>query len=290
MAESDFYLLGRSPAEQERLRRQVHELAGEARWLLEQLHIWPGARALDLGCGPQGVLDLLSERVGPRGSVVGLEKSADFVASARQLVAERRLANVEVVQGDAKATRLPRGSFDVVFARLVLVNVPEPEQVAQEMAALLRPGGVVASYEGDFLPHQCDPPSPAWDRLVEIYLAYSRAKGVDLFVGRRTHRLLRDAGLVDVQVNPVIHVYPHGHNRRTILLDFIQNVRDAAVREGFAKEGELAELVGEVRRHLDDPDTLVVSHLFFQTWGRKPAAGFTELPQRKETSDVTSQA
>lgn len=71
-------------------------------------------------------------------------------------------------------------------------------------------------------------------------------------------------------MNPVIHVYPHRHNRRTILLDFIENVRDAAIREGFVKAGELNELTGEVRRHLDSPSTLVVSHLFFQVWGRKP--------------------
>ena len=82
--------------------------------------------------------------------------------------------------------------------------------------------------------------------------------------------MLRDAGIVELQVNPVIHVYPHGHNRRSILLDFVQNVRDALVSEGFATEKELNELTRALKRHLDDPDTLVVSHLFFQVWGRKP--------------------
>ncbi len=270
MTEPDAYLLGRSRVEEERLRKQVQELAGEAHWLLDQLDIRPGARAIDLGCGPQGVLDLLSARVGPSGTVLGLEASEHFVASARKYVADRRLANVEVVQGDAKATNLPRESFDVVFCRLVFVNVPEPERVAEEMVALVRPGGVVASHEADYLPHFCDPPSPAWDRLFEILQAYSRARGIDLFVGRKTHRMLADAGIVEVRVNPVIHVYPHGHNRRTIFLDFIQNIRDAAVRGGFAEEAELTQLVEEVRRHLDDPRTLVVSHLFFQVWGRKP--------------------
>src|SRR5262245_2990858 len=132
MTESDAYLLGRSQAEEERLRKQVQELAGEARWLLDQLHIRKGARAIDVGCGPQGVLDLLSERVGPRGSVVGLERSDDFVASVRTFVADRRLTNVEIVQGDAKATQLPRESFDVVFTRLVLCNVSEPQDVVTE--------------------------------------------------------------------------------------------------------------------------------------------------------------
>jgi SAM-dependent methyltransferase len=268
--EPDIYLLGRSRAEEERLRKQVQELSGEANWLLDQLHILPGASAIDLGCGPQGVLDLLADRVGPQGNVVGLEQSEGFVASARAFVADRNLANVKVVQGDAKATNLPRGSFDVVHARLVLVNVPQPRLVVEEMVALAKPGGVVVSHEADFLAHCCDPPSPAWNRLFEILKAFSEAKGIDLFVGRKTHRLLRDAGIIDVQVRPVIHVYPHGHNRRSIFLDFIRNIRDAAIKEGFAEEAELDVLTAELRQHLDDPGTQVVSHLFFQAWGRKP--------------------
>ena len=82
--------------------------------------------------------------------------------------------------------------------------------------------------------------------------------------------MLRDAGAVDVQVNPVIHVYTPGHNRRTIFLDFIRNIRNRVVKEGWIGEGELTDLMDELQRHLDDPRTLVVSHLFFQVWGRKP--------------------
>lgn len=277
MTESDIYLLGSSTREKERLRKQVQELEGEARWLLDQLQIRPGARVLDFGCGPQGVLGLLSERVGPTGTVVGLDKNEGFVASARKYVAEQRLTNVEVVQRDARATALPKEWFDVVFCRLLLVNVPQPEQVVEEMVSLLRPGGVIASHEADYLPHRCDPPSPAWDRLFELFQAYSRAKGVDLFVGRRTHRMLRDAGIVGLQVNPVLHVYPHGHNRRSIFLDFIQNTRHELVRDGFARDEELDELTQDLTRHLDDPSTLVVSHSFFQVWGRKPERKVREM-------------
>ena len=269
--ETDPYLLGRSQAEEARLRKQVEELEGEARWLLGQLDIQPGARAIDLGCGPRGILDLLSERVGPAGHVVGLEKSEQFVELAREFVSTRHLGNVEVLQGDAKATGLPRGSFDVGHARLVLVNVPEPERVIAELVALVRPGGMVASHEADYLPHICHPPSPAWNRLFEVYEAYSRANGIDLFVGRKTYRMLRDAGIVDLQVKPVIHVYPHGHNRRTIFWDFIQNVRDRIVTQGLLGAAQLTDLMNALKAHLEDPGTLVVSHLFFQVWGRKPA-------------------
>lgn len=272
VTESDTYLLGRSTREEARLHQQIEELAVEAQWLLDQLDIRPGARALELGCGPQGVLELLAERVGPSGAVVGLDRNEHYVTSARKYLAQRGRTNVEVMRGDARATGLPVASFDVVFCRLLLVNVPRPEQVVEEMVSLLRPGGVLASHEADYLPHGCDPPCPAWDSLFEIFNAYSRAKGVDLFVGRRVHRMLRDAGLVDVRVNPVIHTYPHGHNRRSIFLDFIQNVNEELVREGFATDERLGELMQALKRHCDDPNTLVISHLFFQVWGRKPGA------------------
>jgi SAM-dependent methyltransferase len=274
----DEYLLGHSANEDERLRRQPQELAPDSRQLLDRLNIRPGDRAIDIGCGPQGILDLLAERVGANGQVVGLERSESTVPLARQFIAERKLTNVEVLQADAKATGLPRASFDVVHARLVLVNVPEPQRVVEEMVGLARPGGVVASHEADWGAFLCDPPSPAWDRLLEVFLAYSRKNGIDLFVGRKTHQMFRVAGLIDIQVNPVIHVYPPGHNRRNIFCDFLQNVKDRILAEGLMTESEFHERFTELRRHLDDPNTLVISHLFIQVWGKKTKE--TGVPER----------
>jgi ubiquinone/menaquinone biosynthesis C-methylase UbiE len=274
----DEYLLGHSANEEERLRRQPQELAPDSRRLLDQLNIRPGDHTIDIGCGPQGILDLLSERVGANGKVVGLERSESTVQLARQFIAEIELRNVEVWQADAKATGLPRASFDVVHARLVLVNVPEPQRVVEEMIALARPGGVVASHEADWGAFLCDPPSPAWDRLLEVFVAYSRNNGIDLFVGRKTHQMFRAAGLTDIQVNPLIHVYPPGHNRRSILCDFLENVRDRILAENLMTETEFHERFTELQRHLDDTDTLVVSHLFIQVWGRKPKE--TSVPER----------
>jgi SAM-dependent methyltransferase len=228
--------------------------------------------------GHIGIIDLLSERVGANGHVVGLERSEQTARLAKQFIAEHSLRNVEVLQGDAKATGLPRASFDLVHARLVLVNVPEPQRVVEEMIDLARPGGVVASHEADWGAFLCDPPPPAWDRLLEIFLAYARNNGIDLFVGRKTHRMFQAAGLTDIQVNPLIHVYPPGHNRRNILCDFLENVRDRILAENLMTETEFHERFTELQRHLDDTDTLVISHLFIQVWGRKPKE--TSVPER----------
>jgi SAM-dependent methyltransferase len=60
-------------------------------------------------------------------------------------VAERHLSNVELIGGDAAATGLPRASFDLAHARLLLINVRHPARVVTEMVEVVRPGGLVMS-------------------------------------------------------------------------------------------------------------------------------------------------
>ena len=82
--------------------------------------------------------------------------------------------------------------------------------------------------------------------------------------------MLREAGLVHVRVNPVIHVPPPGHGRRMLLLELVENLRERVLSQKLIEERELNESMTALRRHIEDPDTLVVFSLYFQAWGRKP--------------------
>lgn len=268
--ERDQYFLGHASVEQQRLRQQAEELADESTWLFDQLGLSPGARVIEIGCGPQGCLELLSDRVGPSGAVVGVEVSVEAVELARRFLEERGITNAEILHGDAKSTDLARESFDLATARLVLVNIPEPEVLVAEMVALVKPGGMVALHEADWRAHVCDPSLPAWDRLMAALEEYATAHGIDLFVGRRLPRMLAAAGVTDVRVNPLIHAYGPGHSRRPIFLQFVNNLRDRIVADALISEAEFADCTTALERHLDDPATFVLSHAFVQAWGRKP--------------------
>lgn len=264
------YLLGHSSDELERLKLQPGQLADEADWLLERMDIEPGDNVLELGCGPRGVLDQLADRVGPDGSVTGIDQGGEAVSLATAFISERELWNVEVLRGDAASTGLPDASFDAVFTRLVLVNVPNPERIVAEAVRLVRPGGVVAFHEADFVSHLCEPASTAWDTLLSAYLTLFDQFGIDLHVARRVPALLRDAGLRGVDSRPLVHIYPPGHPRRSILPQFIGNVRDQLIANELLEASTIDRLTNDVETHLADPDTMVVSHLFIQAWGRKP--------------------
>lgn len=99
MSEPDLYLLGRAGPEEERLKRQIANLAPDSDQQLERLGIRPGERIIDLGCGPGGVLHLLGKRVGPTGSVLGIERDPHFVDLARHFVASHALAHPQLGLG-----------------------------------------------------------------------------------------------------------------------------------------------------------------------------------------------
>ena len=267
------YALGADTDETARLQRQSDELQPEARALLArlgELGLRPGQTALDLGCGPRGILDLLAEAVGPRGRVVGLDADPAHVTAARQYAFNQGLANVEVLAGDARHTGLPAESFDLVHTRTLLVTIPEPAEVVAEMARLARPGGLVASQEADAEFSICYPPLPEWDRLLALFRASFPRAGADLRLGRRLPELFRAAGLTDVGATVYAGSYPAGHSRRTVIPDLVRSLHPVILGLGLAGERELADVDAAVRAHLADPRTLMMPHLLVTAWGRKP--------------------
>lgn len=270
MTQSSEYLLGNSPDERERLLRQGELFDPAARSLLDRMELRPGARALEIGCGPLGILDQISERVGPQGSVVGLDRDAQMRDWARLSIAERALGNVEIVAGEAESTGLPRESFDLVHARLVLINVAACGEVVSEMAALARPGGLVAVQDLDWVSWICEPPHPAWDTLVRVTAQVRKAHGLDIHIGRHLAALLRAAGLQDVAVQAFSLVWKPGDLYQYLLINFAELHREKIVDAGLLSDQEMTDLGESLRAHLDQPETLVVHPLLFQAWGRKP--------------------
>jgi SAM-dependent methyltransferase len=263
------YALGSSEGESARLQRQADELAPDSAALLDRVGVRPGQAAIDLGCGPRGILDLLAARVSPGGRVVGLDADPAHTAMAARFASGRALGGVEIVTADARHTGLPAGSFDLVHARTLLVNLPDPAELVAEMVRLAKPGAAVAVAEPGTEHALCYPPHPAFDRTCQIFRAAFSRNGADPAIGRRVPELFRQAGLADVQVESRTQMYPPGNSRRTVRLDLVRAMRPQIVEMGLASAAELDEVDAAARPHLEDPRTVIMSGLLFLVWGRK---------------------
>ncbi len=104
----------------------------------------PGQRALDVGCGPGALTEVLVERLGAP-AVTAVDPSPPFVAACGV-----RCPGVDVRIGRAEELPLGDAEFDVALAQLVLHFASDPEAAAGEMRRVVRPGGVVAACGWDF--------------------------------------------------------------------------------------------------------------------------------------------
>jgi SAM-dependent methyltransferase len=261
------YGLGACELERQRLLAQCEMYRSEAEQLIDRIGVSAGWRVLDVGCGPLGILDVLAGRVGPAGSVTGLDREDRFLEMACRSLRERHVGEVDLVCCPATATGLPGGSFDLVHERLMLNNVVRPAEVVQEMVRLTRPGGYVALQDTDWISWTCEPAHPDWDAL---YNAAARAWIGDVYVGRRLFGLLRHAGLVDVQVATHTRVWRPADPYQKLLLRFIELYRDRIEATRLLTADEIDGSVRRLRAHLDHADTFTLYATLFQAWGRKP--------------------
>jgi SAM-dependent methyltransferase len=269
---SSSYLLAGGSAELERLRFQARVWEPEAELMLDRIGVAPGWRCVDLGCGAMGVLGPLSRCVGPQGHVLGVDIDAKLLGAAREYIHDQRLTNVELLELDAYHSQLPRESFDFTHVRFVFGPVGRDQELLHEMLALTRPGGLLAIQEPDCVSWNCYPPNAGWATLkAAIEGAFARAGG-DINAGQRTFGLLRGAGLEDVQVRAAVVALQDQHPYKRLPVQFAASLRGRILDSGLLSESELDAAVAECERVAADPQTIVISMVVTQVWGRKPKA------------------
>ncbi len=104
----------------------------------------PGARALDVGCGPGALANELVRRLGAAG-VSAADPSEPFAAAFRE-----RLPGVDIVVAGAEALPFADDAFDAALAQLVVNFIDDPLAGVREMGRVTRPGGVVGACVWDY--------------------------------------------------------------------------------------------------------------------------------------------
>ena len=201
------YVLGSRASELARLDAQAAMIEPATRLLLRAAGIGSGARVLDLGTGLGHVARLVAELVGPSGSVVGLDQSADALAEARRRGQAGNEPRITFVQGDVTSWR-DGEPFDVVVGRLLLFHVADPVVVVRHQLANLRPGGRVVAIDFDIGSARSEPVVALVEEAVGWIRHAFAAAGASPMIGARLGTVLEDAGLTDVTTFGVQEYWP----------------------------------------------------------------------------------
>jgi ubiquinone/menaquinone biosynthesis C-methylase UbiE len=106
--------------------------------LLTKVELPPQANILDLGCGTGRLLDRLASQF-PDLRGTGLDLSPQMVRIARQK--NRHHPRLIYLEGNAEALPFAENQFNAVFNTISFLHYPEPQQVFNQVARVLSPGG-----------------------------------------------------------------------------------------------------------------------------------------------------
>jgi len=102
-------------------------------------------RVLDIGCGAGATCVAAAERVGARGSVLGVDVSSPLPLRAVRRIEARGLQNVELAQVDAERHVFVSGAFDLAISRFGTMFFADPVLTFANIASALLPGGPVVA-------------------------------------------------------------------------------------------------------------------------------------------------
>jgi len=188
------YALGHVDAEIRRLLLQARLYDDFTEHALRLAGLRPGMRVLDVGCGPGDVSFIAARLVGPQGSVLGVDAAPDIVDLARVRAAKKGLETVRFKASTIADLRLDE-PVDAVIGRLILMHLPDPESALRDLAAMVRPGGLVAFCEADTTGVYSYPDLPLWQTVKGEINNVFREAGFDPTFGGKLDMLFRRAGL-----------------------------------------------------------------------------------------------
>jgi len=229
--------------------------------IIRLLDLRDGLKVLDIGTGTGDDARRVAELVAPTGSVVGLDRGAVMVATARQRSAGTGLP-IEFVEGDAQALDFADDTFDRTRAERVLIHLPDPVAAIHELVRVTRPGGLVVLSDLDGGTMFLNSTNKELASRIELGITGDLTNG---WMGRQMQRHLVEAGLEDVRcVATVIQ------NSVAFMRIVFNHRLQVMVEAGETTDAEVAEFWAELEQG-EQAGWLCSGVVCFNVVGRKPA-------------------
>jgi ubiquinone/menaquinone biosynthesis C-methylase UbiE len=220
---------------------------------------------LDLGCGTGVAARAIAHRPDFRGRVTGIDRSPHLIGAATRLASMEGVASkVDFRAGDSHTLELRDAQFDAVIAHTLFSHLDNPRSVLKEIVRVLKPGGKVCIFDGDYASMTYATDNPATAKASDE--AIINAIVTNPRIMREMPQLLREAGLRLIATFPYV-VADVG--RADFWEPAIKSLVKLLPKSGAMTEGQAADWAATMFR-LSDEGTFFAASNFYSYVAAKP--------------------
>lgn len=213
------------------------------RAFLADLQFPARARVLDVGCGT-GVLTRVLAHWPNVEKIVGVDPAISLIGEARKLACG--LPSLTFAEADARSLPFEAGTFDVVVFDSTLSHVPGVDLALGEACRVLRPGGQLAVFDGDYATTTVG--LGDHDPLQACVTAMMTNSVNDRWLMRRLCALVRESGF------ELVRFASHGYSETgggAYMLSVVDRGADVLSASGVIGKEVAAALKAEARRRVE---------------------------------------
>ena len=114
--------------------------------MLDDVHLEPGCRVIDIAAGAGGPTRAAARRGGPTGRVLATDISPAILRYAAEAAKRAGLGNVETLEADGEdLSAVPAATQDAAISRVGLIYFPDQPRALSQICRTLRPGARLSS-------------------------------------------------------------------------------------------------------------------------------------------------
>jgi SAM-dependent methyltransferase len=265
------YVLGHTGREIERLKAQAVLIDPVTKRFFQEAGVGPGMRVLDVGSGAGDVTFLAAELVGATGEVTGVDLSPAAIAAAEARAASRSPSTVTFRRGNPGEMRFDR-PFDAVVGRYVLQFQSDPVALLRQLAAQVRPGGLIVFHEIDWVGLRSYPTIPLFEQSCRWGADTMRLHGTETHMGGKLHATFVGAGLgppamrFEAPVGGIPVCLRWLEMFKELLVTLLPEMERLGV--ATAEEMGLETLVERISREATQSGSIIIGHAQVGAWAR----------------------
>jgi SAM-dependent methyltransferase len=248
------------PTEQRRLQLMQILLDPNSKRILTERGLAAHWRCLELGAGDGSIARWLGEKC-PDGRVVATDLDLSYLDGTTK-------PPVEVLRHDVVQDDFPDGSFDLIHARMLLVNLPERDTIVPRLVRWLAPGGWLVIEDPDTTPGELSAYPAMQKGMRALAEMAAKSHGAAPRWSRALPMAFADAGLTELGLSITSHHAGNGADGGEFWQFFMVQIGPAMIANGLLTEGELQAAV----ELFDDPQFVDVVCSQVVAWGRKVIA------------------